>query len=303
MAAALQLPREVMEGPILLLANPSAGGGPRAFEEAVTALEGHGLRVELWAGCGGEVAERARRLAGEVPRVLVAGGDGTLTGAAEGLAGSATALAVLPTGTLNHFARRLGIEDPPAAARTLARGRTRRIAVGRVGDRVFLNTATFGHYAGVLRLRERLERWLGRWPAAGVAVLATAARLRPLDLRLELDGRVLERTTPLVWVGLGPGSFPFPHEAGASADEPQLEVAVLRSRGRAGLIAFLARFLVRLAGREGPREDRALELLRCRSFRLDGPSTIGITRDGEIDHHRPPFEVTAEPGALTVVVP
>ena len=292
-----------MERPVPLLANPAAGGGPRALEEAVAALEGYGLKVELWAGSGGEIAERAQRLAGAAPRVLVAGGDGTLTGAAEGLAGSSTALAVLPIGTLNHFARRLKIEDASATARALARGRTRRIAVGRVGDRVFLNTATFGHYAQVLRLRERLERWLGRWPAAAVAILATAARLRPLDLRLEVDGRVLERTTPLVWVGLGPGSFPFPHEAGASADEPQLEVAVLRPRGRAGLVAFFVRFLVRLAARERPGEDRALELLRCRSFRLDGPATIGVTRDGEIDHHRPPVEVTIEPEALTVVVP
>lgn len=292
-----------MERTVPVLANPAAGSGPGALQEAVAALEDYGLGVELWAGSGGEVACRARRLAGRVPRVVVAGGDGTLTGAAEGLADSATALAVLPTGTLNHFARRLGLEDAPAAARALARGTTQRIAVGRVGDRVFLNTATFGHYAQVVRMRGRLERWLGRWPAAAVAIVATAARLRPLDLRLEVDGRVLERITPLVWVGLGAGTFPFPHEAGASAHEPQLEVAVLRSRGRAGLVAFLARFLVRLAGREHPREDRALELLRCRSFRLHAPSTIGVTRDGELDHPRSPIQVTVEAGALTVVVP
>lgn len=293
-----------MDRRLPVLANPAAGGGRRAVEEAVAALGREGLEVELLeVGDGGDITERVRALAGEVPLLAVAGGDGTLAAAAEGLAGSGTALGALPTGTFNHFARRFGMEDPSTAARALAGGRTRRVAVGRMGDRVILNTATFGQYAQVLRLRQRFEPWLGRRLAATAAVLAAAARLHPLDVRLEVDGEVLERTTPLVWVGVGPGSFPFPHETDENGEPVQLEVAVLRPCGRAGLVGFLARFLVRLAGRERPREDRALELLRCRSFRLHGPPTIGVTRDGELDDLRPPLEVTLEPRALEVVVP
>src|SRR5438128_704857 len=107
--------------------NPDAGRG-RAALDALSGAAGfavHRLPPDRLAGALGETVSQA------VPRVLVAGGDGTVALAASVLAGTATALAVLPAGTLNHFARDHGLPINPEQAIQLAReGTPRAVDVG-----------------------------------------------------------------------------------------------------------------------------------------------------------------------------
>src|SRR5687768_11905079 len=103
-----------------LLLNQSAGRGPRSDGLAQAAERAAGeTRVEVVAP--GELEERLVALRGS-PRVAVAGGDGTMQTAAGVLRGSRTALIPVPAGHLNHFARRLGIDTPDAAAAAAAGG-------------------------------------------------------------------------------------------------------------------------------------------------------------------------------------
>jgi diacylglycerol kinase family enzyme len=160
-----------------------------------------------------------------------------------------------------------------------------------------------GAYADAVRRRNRLRRWLTKWPAAAVGIAATVIRMRAITLEMVSDGRVLVRRTPLVWVGLGRGSFPHPHEAPVQGDPPLLEVVVLRTPRRRDLLALLARLPLRMLRRQPPAGDPGLEILRVRRMLVRGDHSVGVTMDGEIFRLRPPLFLAAQEDALRVVVP
>jgi diacylglycerol kinase family enzyme len=236
------------------------------------------------------------------PAVIgVAGGDGTLCTAANVLAGSHTTLAVVPTGTLNHFARRIGIHSIEDAAGALRNHRVATLPVGAAGDRVFLNTLTFGEYSRVVRIREHYRPRLGKWPAAVVAFTTALITNRRLRLTVATPTALISRRTPFVWVGIGWGSFPRVHEALERRREPDLEVAVLRSASRVAGLGFLLRLGVRMAGRQQPIRDRALDILHTRELSVDSRHRIDATADGEVLRLQPPVTVSVRDGALRVL--
>src|SRR6202011_3856970 len=95
-------------------------------------------------------------------RILVAGGDGTIATAAALVARTKTELAILPGGTLNHFARDHGIPtDLGKAALIASDGPVVSVDIGYVNDCVFLNTSSIGAYVTFVRERERLEKYFG----------------------------------------------------------------------------------------------------------------------------------------------
>src|SRR5688500_11736232 len=132
--------------PIPVFYNPRAGlGGQEDAAPVADALREAGVPAEpravppagLAAAIAAAVADAAALIGGS-------GGARTLPAAAHALAGSDTALAPFPSGTLTRFARRLGLDDLPLAASAVAEGRTVKVPLGVMDDRLFLNTATFG---------------------------------------------------------------------------------------------------------------------------------------------------------------
>jgi diacylglycerol kinase family enzyme len=124
---------------------------------AETSRRGHASRLAQGAAADG------------LDAVVVLGGDGTLNEAANGLAGSATALGVLPGGSTNVYARTIGMTNDPIEATgellaALARGSTRRVALGKVNGRYFLFNVGIGFDAAVVAQVERravLKRYAG----------------------------------------------------------------------------------------------------------------------------------------------
>src|SRR5207245_2348151 len=95
--------------------------------------------------------------------VVVGGGDGTISAAASALADSKTRLGILPLGTLNHFARDLGIPtDLDEAARLIAAGNERRVDVAEMNGRIFINNSAIGLYPLMVLDRGRQQKTLGR---------------------------------------------------------------------------------------------------------------------------------------------
>src|SRR5690348_14182800 len=125
-----------------LAADPSLG------DRVGAALKGAGVDAEVELLSGGECAVRCRAVAerGD-PLVIVGGGDGTISAAASALAGTDTKLGILPLGTLNHFARDLDIPtDLDEAAKLIASGKDRRVDIGEMDERVFINNSAIGLY-------------------------------------------------------------------------------------------------------------------------------------------------------------
>src|SRR4051812_44354533 len=151
-----------MSDSIHVLINAGAGLGARVGVESTVdavraALGEAGVAVEVEALEGRRLTGRASELAGAgAPMVVAAGGDGTVNAVAAALIGRRTAMGVLPLGTLNHFAKDLGLPlDLPAAAAVIARGRVSQVDVGAVNGRCFINNSSIGLYPTLVEDRER----------------------------------------------------------------------------------------------------------------------------------------------------
>src|SRR6202043_1680424 len=125
--------------------------------ELFRAAGSQALVIELRRGQ--DPAEAARAASARTSIVVAAGGDGTVSGVAAGLVGTPATLGVLPVGTLNHFAKDLGIPlSLEKAVATIAAPRVGAIDVGRVNERVFLNNSSIGIYPNIIEAREELRR-------------------------------------------------------------------------------------------------------------------------------------------------
>lgn len=180
---------------ILVVVNPIAGGGSAARKAGrlVRILERRGHAVECFAARDPEeVGERVRRREsqGDLDRIVVAGGDGTVNDVLNGLDDpSRVPLAHLAQGTANMLARELRIpRDPAALAALVERGSCRRLDLGRAGSRRFLLVVSSGFDAMVTRAVSRARR--GTLGYAGYAwpILSTLRRYRAPRLRVVVDG-------------------------------------------------------------------------------------------------------------------
>src|SRR5947199_4941977 len=124
------------------------GGGAASADadigdKVADALRTAGVDAAVELIDGGQCEVRSRAVAERGDELLVVGGgDGTISAAASALVGSGTLLGIIPLGTLNHFARDLGIPtDLRAAAALIARRGERRVDLGEMNGRMFINNS------------------------------------------------------------------------------------------------------------------------------------------------------------------
>ena len=168
-------------------------------------MHGFEARVTL-ASSGDELTAAARAaLKDGLQTVVAGGGDGTINAVASVLADTGIAFGVLPLGTLNHFAKDVGIPlQLDEAIANIATGARKKIDVGEVNDRIFLNNSSLGLYPDIVRDREKQQSRLGRgkWLAALWATIGALRRYPFLSVRLSLDdGSDHARRTPFVFIG------------------------------------------------------------------------------------------------------
>lgn len=211
-------------------------------------------------------AVRPRNLAAQIDaavadgskRILVSGGDGTLALAASRLAGKNTILGIIPAGTLNHFAQRLGIprqlEDFVEVA---LNGKAMPIDVGYVNDRLFINTSSVGAYTVFVRNRNHLQK---RLPYFFASIIAGSRRLIKFrKIRVMLHGEELH--TPLVFVGVM---------------ERQLQLPSIGQKKEGG-----KRSLHLIAVESGNRTELALLVFKSLFFGID-PLSRGSTLQNQL---------------------
>jgi diacylglycerol kinase family enzyme len=236
-------------------------------------------------------------------RVLVGGGDGTIATAAAALLDTPAELAILPGGTLNHFARDLGVSTEPAEALELAvKGECRGVDVGVVNGHVFLNTSSVGAYVRFVRIRERLEGRFGYRVASTIAAVRIMFQWRLIAVELEVEGQPRVYRTPLVFIGVGERELQAPTLGKRVPDGQRgLHVMVVRGRSRAGLFAIALAAVARGvdAVARTPELDAFL-VDRCR-ISVRRPTMVAL--DGEIESMRTPLEYELRRDALHVVCP
>lgn len=236
-------------------------------------------------------------------RILVSGGDGTIASAANVVAGTEVELAVMPGGTLNHFAKDHEIPADLGQAVATARGdAVSAVDVGYVGDTLFLNTFSVGMYVGYVKTREQLEKRLGRRIASFLALLRTFFRMYTMSVELEVDGNVRQYKTALVFVGVGERELKAP-TLGARVNGGQrgLHVIVVTGRRRARLAAVAMAAASRGVNHaaKSPELDSFI-VDRC-TIQLRKKHSTPIALDGEIKEARTPLELRLASNALRVV--
>lgn len=276
------------------------GGCEMRAQEILAACHAAHIEASIHLCEAAQLTELARRLAREreVDAVVAAGGDGTVSAVAAGLVGTDLPLGVIPLGTLNHFAKDLGIKDMTTAIEAIAAGATRRIDVGEVNDRVFINNSSIGLYPEMVHKREQDQRRHGRgkWLAMLRALWQTLVSLPLVHVAIGLAGRVTSARTPFVWVGnneyvIGarePGRRP-------RLDAGQLNIYTLRSTSRRKMLVAFLRALLR---RSDPELDTALVE---RADIVTSKRRLKVAVDGEVVRMAPPLTYRSRPGALVVL--
>jgi diacylglycerol kinase family enzyme len=253
---------------------------------------------------GADVREAARRALKARPAVLVAaGGDGTLSAVADVVRGTDTALGVLPCGTLNHFAKDLGIPlDPAEAARVIAAGRRKRVDVGEVNGIGFINNASLGIYPKIVRERTAQQRRFGRSKRTAMlwATLAVLDRSPLVDLRLELEGQAHEFHAPFVFVGNNRYALEgFQIGTRERLDAGMLDLYTTRRSTALGLLGLALRALFGRLRQADDFLEASVPALRVESRRAQ----LFVATDGELRLMQTPLEFRIRPRQLQVIVP
>ncbi|NDL59179.1 bifunctional phosphatase PAP2/diacylglycerol kinase family protein [Phytoactinopolyspora mesophila] len=210
---------------LVIVANPGSGNNTDPSEEIGRLLP----RARILHMKPGLDLDSALDELDDVRALGAAGGDGTVTTVAAVAVRRALPLAVFPCGTLNHFARDVGITNFADTCGATEAGSAIAVDVATAGPRAFLNTASIGGYPEMVRRREVLEKRLGKWLAMAVATAQVLRTQQPL--RVNLDGTTT--TVWLVFVGNGcyvpRGTFPAWRPR---LDDGNLDIHYLSARGR-----------------------------------------------------------------------
>jgi YegS/Rv2252/BmrU family lipid kinase len=288
-----------------LICNPKAGrhNGQEDLEPAIRVLTSAGWSIELKYTEGRGDASQFAREATERGRdaVLVAGGDGTINEAIQALAQTETALGYLPYGTVNVWAREVGIPlDAEGAARAIVDGRVERLDLGVAGERYFLLMAGLGFDGEVVRRARALEHHKQRfgvlpYVAAG---LSTAPLYRGADVELRYDG-VIRRVQALMLVlgntRLYGGRFHL--TPNAVANDGWLDLCIVKGKGPVALVRQSLPLLL-----SGSVTHSDVELLRIKNLMVRGEEPLRLQVDGE-PCGTTPIDFRIAPRALCAIVP
>jgi diacylglycerol kinase family enzyme len=269
-----------------------------------TAFAAAGIDADLRGARGEAIQKTLRDAAGEKPAIMyVGGGDGTISTAAGILAGGSTVLGVLPLGTLNHFARDLGIPLAwPEAIRALAVAPVRAVDVAEVNGRVFINNCSIGSYADAVRRRDALRRQKGhgKWLAMFLASWTVFLDLRRLRLQITSPETSRSLRTPFVLVANNRYSGRvLDSSLRPRVNEGRLWLYTTRAHRHGALLRLAWQSLVR-------RIDAAdaLEMISTTEVNISTPqATLPVAADGEVLSLKPPLQFKIRPAALRVLTP
>ncbi len=290
---------------VVVIANPASGQAEALagqLAEAIAVWRRHGWAVELQhTRASGDATHFAARAAAEgIGLVIAAGGDGTLNEALNGLVGSDTALAPLPIGTVNVWARELALpRNIRALAELLPTLPRYRVDVGRAGTRWFLLMAGIGFDAAVVAgLHAHDKRRLGML-AYVMRAFAIARQYRGVRVRLVLDGRVIQRRALMIVLGNTPlygGVMQLTEHA--RFGDGVLDVCIIRGSSIIDLArAAGAAILLRRAS-----IDPRMEHLRAHDIRIETRKPLPVQVDGDL-LGQTPMQFAAVERALTVLMP
>ena len=279
---------------VVVFVNPHSGSAADAAAELVRRVPG--LQVEE---CDpSELAACPRTAIDDgATGVGVVGGDGTFAAAAGVLAGGAVPLLPLPGGALLHFARANGLSGADDVVAALESDEVRRVDLGWVANRPFLNNASIGWYPQMLRRKGRLERWLPR----RLARLAAFVIELPRAHRFAVE--VAGETLPAWLAFIGNGRYGTTATSVGERDDLADGVLDVRiARTDAPWARLRLAFHIALGDME---ESPFLERVVCQDIvvMVGRSARVHVALDGELMRLPNPLRFTVSAGHLPVLAP
>ena len=278
---------------LVVVFNASSGSGK---SEAIELIERELPDAEIVRmDDADEIDTVMKEAAGRARAIGVVGGDGTISAAAAAALDADVPIMIVPGGTLNHFARDVGIEDADEAIDAVRSGEVIEVDVGMIDGRMFLNTASFGTYSEFVEAREQFENRIGKWPAVFVALWRTVLWCDPLDVTI--NG---ERCR--IWtIFIGNCAYDPPGFAPATRtrlDDDRFDVRIIDGTRPAARLRLVLAVLTGQVGRSSVYTRRLIDRLDVTA----GSSSV-LAADGEIFEGSGAFTVEKNARRLRVFVP
>ncbi len=298
---------------IVALMNAGAGAFNQALaadvEHALAeALRRDGVAAEIRFVSGAGLHDAAMRAlaeakSGQFDAVVVGGGDGTIRTLASVLAGTDVPLGVVPLGTLNHFAKDLGIPLPvEEAAAIIAAGRTRLVDLAEVNGETFINNSSIGIYPYMVIDRERrmARHKLTKWMAMVPAFFRMLRHFPRRRLHIAAEGFARPYRTPCLFVGNNEyGTELFTFGRRQDLDTGKLWFYVVKPRTPLDFFWMICRLCFGRMDQVGDLDtfELAEAEIGARASRLP------VALDGEVKIMHGPLHYRSRPKALRVIVP
>jgi len=285
--AAGEAPALVAGAGLTVVVNNQSGSSDGAAESITKALPD--AKVIAWD----PATDLAGLIGDDVVALGVAGGDGSVASVAQVAHRRKLPLAVFPAGTLNHFAKALGLDKDEDTVAAVESGNAGMVDLATIDSKAFLNTASMGLYPQMVNRRDRNSHRMGKWPATAYALVKTLRHEAPVDL--QING-----TRVPVWiVFIGNGRYVPRGLAPAWREQLAggvLDVQYLRADRRLSRTRAVLASLIGIAERTGV--FGSLESGRVNITSFSGP--LPTAHDGEVTDPVESVELAIDERRLTV---
>lgn len=262
---------------------------------------GHQLQLQLVEGDKMIPALKEAASNPDVETIVAGGGDGTISAAAGIIAGTDKALAVLPGGNMNLFARTLGIPlDLDAAITALGHGRRAQADIAYANDRPFIHEFSLGLHPEMIEERDKQKYGSRIGKILGGLRSLSGVLMKPPRIRVRLDddkGQQRAILTPALAVSnnpFGEGHLPYAD----SVDSGELGIYILNSVSVGDIASVTARVPFG-QWRDMPQ----MEFFTAREITLNRRRWFKAAVDGELVRMKTPIRIRIEQGGLNVIVP
>jgi YegS/Rv2252/BmrU family lipid kinase len=286
-----------------LIVNPFAGGGrgKAILPKTVEKLKREGIEVDVHVSeVQGDVLKASKEAAERNYKLVIAdGGDGTVNEVINGIVETNITLGIIPSGTVNLFAREVGIPlNPLKACELIRRGNVRRIDLGRAGVRYFLMMAGVGFDAHVIKEVEPWFKEIFGVAAFSIPLIKTLLNYKPTQMSIEMDGELIKRKGYFVIISNIPSYIPSLKTApSARFDDGYLDVCILKRRGAVDILRYFVGFLL---GKHKSFSD--VELFKVRKISVSSKDSVLVHTDCEVVGTTP-MEFSVVPKALKIILP
>ena len=234
--------------------------------------------------------------------IVAAGGDGTVNAVVNAAIKSPHPVGVLPLGTLNHFAKDIGMpNEPVAAVHALIKGHPQAIDIARVNTLLFVNNSSIGAYPSLVAEREKLSPALSKWPAAFVASLKLLGGLRRRHVIITIDNQPPQKLrSPFIFIG----NNDYKLEQQNFGDRHSLETGMLSmyAVNARNVLAAIRELFTSLT--QGRHAAKGINYYTAKTITIKfRRPTVQVAHDGEVTQLSSPLTYTILPKSLTIIAP